>query len=78
MAVEAILNFVVTFMDAILIFISKKETFRYCSSFFEFKLILTGRSTITFGKNGCFFVFYYSVKLIIFRILIFLFYLKRN
>lgn len=39
MAVEAILNFVVTFMDAILIFISKKETFRYCYSFFEFKLL---------------------------------------
>jgi len=29
-AVEAILNFVITIMDAILIFISKKETFLYC------------------------------------------------
>jgi hypothetical protein len=81
MTVEAILSFVVTFMNAILVFISKKETFRYYISFFEFKLlctlILKWLSTITFGKNGCFFVFYY-VKLIIFRILILLFYLKRN
>jgi hypothetical protein len=63
MAVEAILNFVVTFMDAILIFISKEETSRYCYSLFEFKLlctlILTGPSTINFEKNGRFFVFYY-------------------
>jgi len=57
--VEATLNFIVTFMEAILIFISKKETFRYTFSFFEFKLLRT-RILTGLGKNGCFFVFYYN------------------